>query len=80
VWRNSTQKYQFHTLGEAVEAVADAIQAAYSEREKLSESVEQFSVSNYIQSFRKIVSELEERPRPSETETVTIPIPGRSPF
>ncbi|HKR57703.1 MAG TPA: glycosyltransferase family 4 protein [Candidatus Nitrosopolaris sp.] len=71
------QKYQFHTLGEAVEAVAEAMQAAYSEKEKLSESVEQFSVYNYIQSFRKIVSELEERPRAAETETVPIPISGR---
>jgi glycosyltransferase involved in cell wall biosynthesis len=71
------KKYQFHTLGEAVEVVAEAMQAAHSEREKLSESVEQFSVSNYIQSFQKIVGELEECPRPAEAENVPVPILGR---
>jgi glycosyltransferase involved in cell wall biosynthesis len=71
------KKYQFHTLGEAVEAVSEAMQAAHSEREKLSESVERFSVSNYIQSFRKIVSELEERPLPAKAENVPVPISGR---
>jgi glycosyltransferase involved in cell wall biosynthesis len=73
------KKYQFHTLGEAVEAVAEAIQAAFSERNTLSESVEQFSVSNYIQSFRKIVSELVEHPLAAETENIPIPISGRRP-
>jgi len=73
------KKYQFHTLGEAVEAVAEAMQAAFSERNSLSESVEHFSVSNYIQSFRKIVSELVEHPLAAETENIPIPISGRRP-
>ena len=54
-------KYQYHTFGGAVEAIANAIEAPYSERNQLSESVRKFSVSNYIQSFQKIVSRLSEQ-------------------
>jgi glycosyltransferase involved in cell wall biosynthesis len=54
-------KYQYHTFGGAVEAIANAIEAPYSERNQLSESVRKFSVSNYIQSFQKIVSTLTEQ-------------------
>jgi len=56
-------KYQYHTFGGAVEAIANAIEAPYSERNELSESVRKFSVSNYIQSFQKIVSRLSEQTR-----------------
>jgi len=54
-------KYQYHTFGGAVEAIAKAIEAPYSERNQLSGSVRKFSVSNYIQSFQKILSRLSEQ-------------------
>jgi glycosyltransferase involved in cell wall biosynthesis len=56
-------KYQYHTFGGAVEAISNAIEAPYSERNQLSESMRKFSVSNYIQSFQKIVSRLSEQTR-----------------
>ena len=52
------RKYQFHTLGEGVEAIADGMHASTSERNLLSDSVRKFSVSSYIRSFQKIVSDL----------------------
>lgn len=52
------RKYQYHTIGEGVEAIADGMQASESERKLQSESVGKFSVSSYISSFQKIVYDL----------------------
>jgi glycosyltransferase involved in cell wall biosynthesis len=47
-------KYQFHTLGEAVEVVASALDVSLSERVSLSDSVRKYSIQNYIERFQQI--------------------------
>jgi alpha-1,2-mannosyltransferase len=51
-------RYQFHTFGEGVEAVALALDAPASERIKISNSIQKFSIANYIKLFQHLLSEL----------------------
>jgi glycosyltransferase involved in cell wall biosynthesis len=51
-------KYQFHTYGQGVGAVAAALAAPVSERAKLSHSTQKYSVSNYIKKFQHILMDI----------------------
>ncbi|MFL6483366.1 MAG: glycosyltransferase family 4 protein [Nitrososphaera sp.] len=51
------QKYHFHTFGQGVEAVANALAAPASERIKLSNSTQKFSAASYIKNFQQILVE-----------------------
>jgi glycosyltransferase involved in cell wall biosynthesis len=51
-------KYQFRTFPEAVESIAVAMDAPFSERIIISNSVRRFSISNYIKRFQQIVKEM----------------------
>lgn len=48
-------RYQFHTYGAGVQAVAAALAAPASERIKLSHSTQKYSVTNYIEKFQQIL-------------------------
>jgi alpha-1,2-mannosyltransferase len=48
-------RYQFHTYGEGVRAVAAALAAPASERIKLSHSTRKYSVTNYVKKFQQIL-------------------------
>jgi glycosyltransferase involved in cell wall biosynthesis len=51
-------RYQFHTFGQGVEAVAAALAAPASERMKLSHSIQKYSVTNYVKKFQQILVEV----------------------
>ncbi|MDQ3852003.1 MAG: glycosyltransferase family 4 protein [Thermoproteota archaeon] len=51
-------KYQFHTYGEGLQAVAAALAAPASERIKLSHSTQKYSVTNYVKKFQQILVEV----------------------
>jgi glycosyltransferase involved in cell wall biosynthesis len=51
-------KYQFHTYGEGVQAVAAALAAPASERIRLSHSTQKYSVINYVKKFQEILAEV----------------------
>ncbi len=51
-------KYQFHTYGQGVEAMAAALAAPASERAKLSHSTQKYSVINYIKKFQQILTNI----------------------
>jgi glycosyltransferase involved in cell wall biosynthesis len=51
-------RYQFRTFIEAVESVAIAMDASFSERITISDSVRRFSTSNYIKRFQQIARKL----------------------
>lgn len=51
-------KYQFHTFGEGVEAVAAALDATASQRIQISNSVQKYSTANYIKKLQEIVAEV----------------------
>lgn len=51
-------KYQFHTFGQGVQAVAAALAAPASERIQLSHSTQQYSVTNYVKRFQQILVEV----------------------
>ena len=51
-------RYQFHTFGQGVEAVAAALAAPASERIKLSHSIQKYSVTNYVKKFQQILFEV----------------------
>jgi glycosyltransferase involved in cell wall biosynthesis len=51
-------RYQFCTFIEAVESVAIAMDASFSERIRISDSVRKFSTSNYIKHFQQIARKL----------------------
>ena len=51
-------RYQFCTFSEAMESVAVAMDASFSERIRISDSVKRFSTSNYIRRFQQIVKKL----------------------
>jgi glycosyltransferase involved in cell wall biosynthesis len=72
-------RYQFHTYGEGVQAVAAALTAPRSERIKLSHSTQKYSVTNYIKKFQQILVEVMNigKKRP-ESEPV-IPLSKRQP-
>ena len=50
-------KYQFHTYGQGLAAVAAALAAPSSERIKLSYSAQKYSVTNYIKKFQQILTD-----------------------
>jgi glycosyltransferase involved in cell wall biosynthesis len=51
-------KYQFHTFGEGVQAVAAALAAPASERIQLSHSTQKYSVTNYVKRFQQILMQV----------------------
>jgi glycosyltransferase involved in cell wall biosynthesis len=51
-------KYQFHTFGEAVEAIVSALSTPYSERMHMSNLIRKYSVQNYIERLHQIVKEM----------------------
>jgi glycosyltransferase involved in cell wall biosynthesis len=51
-------KYQFHTFGQGVEAVAAALEAPASERIQISRSTERYSTANYVKKFQQIVTQV----------------------
>lgn len=51
-------KYQFHTFGQGVQAVAAALRAPASERVKISHSIQKYSVASYIKKFQEIVAQV----------------------
>jgi glycosyltransferase involved in cell wall biosynthesis len=51
-------RYQFCNFIEAMESIAVAMDASFSERIRISDSVERFSTSNYIRRFQQIVKKL----------------------
>jgi glycosyltransferase involved in cell wall biosynthesis len=51
-------KYQFHTLGRGVEAVAAALEAPASERIRISQFTQKYSVANYVKKFQEIVAQV----------------------
>jgi glycosyltransferase involved in cell wall biosynthesis len=51
-------RYQFCNFIEAMESVAVAMDASFSERIRISDSVKRFSTSNYIRRFQLIVKKL----------------------
>jgi glycosyltransferase involved in cell wall biosynthesis len=51
-------RYQFCTFIEAVESIAIAMDASFSERIRISDSVRKFSTSNYIKHFQQITRKL----------------------
>lgn len=59
-------KYQFHTFGQGVEAVAAALGAPASERTQISHSVQKYSTANYVNKFQQIVAEVFDISKPLE--------------
>ncbi len=51
-------KYHYHTLEQATQIASSAFNASYSERFKISNSVNKFSIPNYILNFQKLVNKL----------------------
>jgi glycosyltransferase involved in cell wall biosynthesis len=51
-------RYQFCTFIEAMESVAVAMDASFSEKIRISDSVRRFSTSNFIRRFQQIVKKL----------------------
>jgi glycosyltransferase involved in cell wall biosynthesis len=51
-------RYQFCNFTEAMESIAVAMDASFSERIRISDSVKRFSTSNYIRRFQQIVKKL----------------------
>ena len=66
------RKYQFHTLGEAAEVVATALDAPASERASMSHAMQKFSTANYFKKFRQIVNEVLAISRPTDTSNVIL--------
>jgi glycosyltransferase involved in cell wall biosynthesis len=52
------QKYQFDTLERACKIISSAFDVSYSERIQISNSVKNFSISNYVLAFQKLVNSL----------------------
>lgn len=51
-------KYQFHTFGQGLEAVARALEAPTSERIQISHSTQKYSTSNFVKKFQQIMTEI----------------------
>ncbi|HEX7032596.1 MAG TPA: glycosyltransferase family 4 protein, partial [Nitrososphaera sp.] len=51
-------KYQFHTFGEGLEAVARALDAPMSERVQMSHYMQKYSTSNFVKKFQQIVTKV----------------------
>ena len=52
------QQYQYSTLEQAAEIISSAFRLPYTERIQISNSVNKFSNSKYIEGFQQIVSKL----------------------
>jgi hypothetical protein len=52
------QQYQYSTLEQAAEIISSAFRLPYAERIQISNSVNKFSNSKYIEGFQQIVSKL----------------------
>jgi glycosyltransferase involved in cell wall biosynthesis len=72
-------RYQFHTYGEGVQAVAAALAAPASERIKLSHSTQEYSVTNYIKKFQQILVEVMDVGRKSLESKPVISVSKRQP-
>jgi glycosyltransferase involved in cell wall biosynthesis len=72
-------KYQFHTYGQGVEAVAAALAASSSERVKLSYSTQKYSVTNYIKKFQQILADIAEIDKKHVEEKPIITLSKRLP-
>lgn len=59
-------RYQFHTFGQGVEAMAAALDAPTSERIKISNSTQKYSTANYVMKFQQIVVEILGISKPAE--------------
>lgn len=57
-------KYQFHTLEEAAEVVATALDVPASERVRISHSTQPYSTANYVKKFQQIVTEVLDSSKP----------------
>jgi glycosyltransferase involved in cell wall biosynthesis len=66
------EKYQFRRFGQAVEAVAQALDAPASERHRLSDSTKKYSISNYATKFALIMAERFEIGRALKTAPVVV--------
>ncbi len=51
-------KYQFHTFGQGVEAVAAALEAPASERIMISNLTRKYSTASYVKKFQQIVNQV----------------------
>jgi alpha-1,2-mannosyltransferase len=72
-------KYQFHTFSQGVEAVAAALNAPASERIKISNCTQKYSIANYIIKLQHIIREvLDISCKPTKSMPV-ISIPKRMP-
>lgn len=72
-------KYQFHTFGQGVEAVAAALDAPASERIKISNSTQRYSISNYINKLQHLITEVIDVSGKPTKSTPVISIPKRMP-
>ena len=66
------ERYQFHSLAQAVEAVAVALDAPASERMKLSNSTQKYSTENYAKKLEQIIIELLDLNKPSQTAPIIL--------
>lgn len=64
------QRYQFHTFGQGVDAVAAALNAPVSEHLQMSNRAASFSDSNFVSGFKRIVADLLEGAKPSARQLV----------
>jgi glycosyltransferase involved in cell wall biosynthesis len=51
-------KYQFHTFGQGLDAVARALDAPASERIQISHSTQKYSTSNFVKKFQQVMTEV----------------------
>lgn len=70
-------RYQFHTFGQGVEAVAAALDAPASERIRISHSTQKYSTANYIKRFQEIVAEVFDISKKPLEQTPVISVPKR---
>jgi glycosyltransferase involved in cell wall biosynthesis len=72
-------RYQFHTYGEGVQAVAVALAAPASERIRLSRSTQRYSVINYVKKFQEILVEVMDLGKKGLESKPVIPFSKRQP-
>ena len=70
-------RYQFHTYGEGVQAVAVALAAPASERIRLSHSAQKYSVINYVKKFQEILAEVMDISKKGLVSKPVIPLSKR---
>ena len=72
-------RFQFHTYGEGVQAVAAALAAPSSERIRLSHSTQKYSVTNYIEKFQQILIRVTDIGRKRLESSPVISLSNRQP-